>query len=217
MKEASKSINISMYIMMAIPFIYLAMVWQDLPETIATHFNASGEADGFGPKNTLIYMLLLLVGGTFFLFKIIPLIDPKKRFLQMEDSYQKIQFFVLALMSAISIFLIYTAVSGGDSNNSLLFALMGLFFMAMGNYLPTMKPNYFVGIRTPWTLESETNWRKTHRLGGKVFMISGLIITLSSLLLDSEKAFVVMMSVIMLMTFILIGFSYMEYRRMEVN
>jgi len=217
MKEVSKSINISMYIMMAIPFIYLAIVWKDLPETIATHFNASGEADGFGSKNTLIYLLLLLIGGVFLLFKIIPFIDPKKRFEQMGDSYQKIQFFVLALMSAISIFLIYTAASGGNSNNNLLFALMGFFLMALGNYMPTLKPNYFVGIRTPWTLENETNWRKTHRLGGKVFMISGLIITLFSLLLDGEKAFIVMMSVTMSMTFILIGFSYLEYRKTDAS
>ena len=81
--------------------------------------------------------------------------------------------------------------------------------------MPTFKPNYFVGIRTPWTLENETNWRKTHRLGGKVFMIAGVIITLFSLLLDSEKAFMVMMAVTILTSFTLIGFSYLEYRKME--
>ncbi len=215
MKEASKSLNISMYLIMAIPFIYLATVWKDLPETIAIHFNASGEADGFGSKNTLIYTLLLLILGVFLLFKVIPIIDPKKRIQQMGDSYQKVQFFVLALMSAISTFLIYTAASGGNSNNSILFAMMGFFFIALGNYMPTFKPNYFVGIRTPWTLESETNWRKTHRLGGKIFMIAGVIITLFSLLLDNEQAFIAMMTVIMLMVVILFGFSYLEYRRME--
>jgi len=215
MKEASKSMNIARYIMMAIPFIYLATVWQDLPETIAIHFNARGEADGFGSKNTLIYTLLLLIVGVFLLFKIIPYIDPKKRIQQMGDSYQKVQFFVLGLMSAISTFLIYTAAAGGNSNNSILYAMIGFFFIVLGNYMPTFKPNYFVGIRTPWTLENETNWRKTHRLGGKIFMIAGVIITLFSLLLDNEKAFVVMMAVTMLTSFTLIGFSYLEFRKME--
>jgi len=215
MKEASKSMNIAMYVMMAIPFIYLATVWQDLPETIAIHFNARGEADGFGSKNTLIYTLLLLIVGVFLLFKIIPYIDPKKRIQQMGDSYQKVQFFVLGLMSAISTFLIYTAAAGGNSNNSILYAMIGFFFIVLGNYMPTFKPNYFVGIRTPWTLENETNWRKTHRLGGKIFMIAGVIITLFSLLLDNEKAFVVMMAVTMLTSFTLIGFSYLEFRKME--
>ncbi len=217
MKESVKSINISTYAVMTIPFIYLAIVWNNIPETIATHFNASGEADDFGSKNMLIYLTLLLVGFTFVLLKIAPAIDPKKRFEQMGDSYQKIQFFLMAFMSAISIFFIHTAVSGGNSNNGLLFALMGLFFMALGNYLPTMKPNYFVGIRTPWTLESESNWRKTHRLGGKLFMVGGLIITLTSLLLDNEKAFIVMMAITMLMSFGLMGFSYLEYRKTEAN
>ena len=217
MKETSKSINIAMYIIMAIPFIYLATVWNDLPETIATHFNASGEADDFGSKNTLIYMLLLLIGAVFILFKIIPFIDPKKRIQQMGDSYQKVQFFVLSLMSAIATFLVYTAASGGNSNNNILFALLGFFLIALGNYMPTFKPNYFVGIRTPWTLENETNWRKTHRLGGKLFMVGGVIITFFSLLLDSEKALVVMLGVSMLLSTTLIGYSYLEYRKMEAN
>ncbi len=217
MKKSINSINLSIYAIIVIPFIYLAIVWHQIPETIATHFDINGEADDFGSKNMLIYMLLLLIGLTFLIFKIVPAIDPKKRFEQMSDSYLKIQFLVMALMSAISIFLIHTAVSGGNSNNNLLFALMGLFFMAMGNYLPTMKPNYFVGIRTPWTLENETNWRKTHRLGGKLFMIGGLLITLSSLFLDNEKAFIVMMVITILMSFSLIGYSYLEYRKMERN
>ena len=217
MKKSVNSISLSTYAIMAIPFIYLAAVWNNIPDTIATHFNISGEADDFGSKNILIYLTLLTVGFTFILLKIAPAIDPKKRFEQMGNSYEKILFFVMALMSAITIFFIHTAVSGGNSNNSLLFALIGLFFMALGNYLPTMKPNYFVGIRTPWTLESETNWRKTHRLGGKVFMIGGLIITLASLLLGNEKAFIVMMAITMLMAFGLIGFSYLEYRKMEAG
>lgn len=204
-----------MYAIMAIPFIYLAVVWGNIPDTIATHFNASGEADAFGSKNMLIYLLLLLIVPIFLILKVVPAIDPKKRFAQMGDSYQKIQFLTMAFMSALSIFFVHTAVSGGNSNNSLLFALTGLLFMALGNYLPTMKPNYFVGIRTPWTLESETNWRKTHRFGGKAFMIGGLIITLSSLLLENEKSFIMMMAVTMLMVFGLIGFSYSEYRKEE--
>ncbi len=215
MKKSLNSINVSTYAIMAIPFIYLAIVWNNIPETIATHFNASGEADDFGSKNMLIYLTLILVGVPFLLLKIAPAIDPKKRFEQMGDSYEKIQFFLMAFMSALSIFFIHTAVVGGNSNNSLLFALMGLFFMAIGNYLPTMKPNYFVGIRTPWTLESETNWRKTHRLGGKLFMVGGLIITMSSLLLNNENALIVMMVITILMSFGLIGFSYLEYRKTE--
>ena len=208
-----KSINLSTYAIMAIPFIYLAIVWNQIPDTIATHFDIKGEADDFGSKNMLIYLLLLMIVGVFLLFKIIPVIDPKKKIALMGDSYQKIQFWVMGLMSAICIFFIYKTVSGGNLNNNLLFALMGLFSMALGNYMPTIKPNYFVGIRTPWTLENETNWRKTHRLGGKVFMISGLLITLSALLLDGEKALVAMLAVTMLMSFILIGYSYLTYRK----
>lgn len=210
-----KSINLSTYAIMAIPIIYLAVVWNQIPDTIATHFNIKGEADDFGSKNMLIYFLLLLLGSTFLLFKIIPFIDPKKKIALMGDSYHKIQFWVMALMSAICIFYIYKTVTGGNLNNNLLFALIGLFLMALGNYMPTIKPNYFVGVRTPWTLENETIWRKTHRLGGKIFMIGGLLITLSTLLLDGETALVAMLAVSMLMSFILIGYSYLEFRKME--
>jgi len=198
-----------------IPIIYLAIVWNQIPDTIATHFNASGEADDFGSKNMLIYLLLLLIGGIFLLFKIIPVIDPKKKIALMGDSYQKLQFWVMGLMSALCIFFIYTAVSGGNTNNNLLFSVIGLFYMAIGNYMPTFKPNYFVGVRTPWTLENDTVWRKTHRLGGKMFVISGLLITLSALLLEGEQALVVMLGITILISFILIGYSYLEFRKID--
>lgn len=216
MKNA-KGINFWIYIIMLLPFLYVAYVWNSVPDTIPVHFNEKGEADGYGSKNMLIWMPILLIGSSFFIYKLVPIIDPKKRFEQMGNSFDKIMFFMISMMSAISIFFIYSSVSGGTTNNNLLTAILGLFFMALGNYLPTVKPNYFIGIRTPWTLEYENIWRKTHRLAGHFFMAGGLFITISSLFLAPENAIYLMLGTSMLITIIPAIFSYLEYKKMELG
>ena len=156
---------------MAIPVIYLAVSWDAIPETIATHFDINGEADAYGSKNTLFYLLALLLIPTFLIFKLIPIIDPKNKINSMGNSFEKIQIATMGFLSAIATFIVHIAVSGDNSPNNILYAIMGISFMVLGNYFPTIKPNYFLGIRTPWTLENETVWRKTHRFGGRIYCL----------------------------------------------
>lgn len=75
-------------------------------------------------------------------------------------------------------------------------SIVGILFIVIGNYMPKIKSNYFYGIKTPWTLSSDTSWRKTHRLGGKVFIISGFIIILSSFLLPGNLKVAAVMSAV---------------------
>ena len=91
--------------------------------------------------------------------------------------------------------------------------LIGVLFILLGNYFKTIKPNYFIGIRTPWTLENETIWKETHKLGGKLWFVGGILIVIFSLLLDKRQAFTVLMLITGLITIVPIVYSYLMFKK----
>ncbi len=214
MESSKKSFNFWLLIILAIPFIYLAVIWHQIPETVATHFDISGKADGFGDKSSLILIIALLMIPTYLILLLTPIIDPKKRIQTMGSAYDKITFVIMIMLSALALFIIHSGVSGNDSDPRIVFAIISLFLMALGNYFPTIKPNYFMGIRTPWTLENETVWRKTHRMGGRIFMIGGLVVAILCLLLSKQFAFGIFMSFTVLSSLFLLLYSYLEFKKL---
>ena len=92
--------------------------------------------------------------------------------------------------------------------------LVGLLFLIMGNYMQQAKQNFFFGIRTPWTLMDETIWRKTHRLGGKLFMVGGIIMMLTLFLPASYEIFIII-SVVVLVAVVPTGYSYVLFRKLD--
>ena len=200
-----------LWVIMLLPFAYLAMIYGDLPDQVPTHFNIEGEADDWSAKSTLWIVPALMVFGTYGLMLLIPKIDPKGQVQQMGNKYEMITFLMVVLMAVIALFIIYAA-KGGLISISILLAVLGLFYIVLGNYFPTIKHNYFVGIRTPWTLESEKIWRKTHQLAGPLWMLGGLLIILLCLLLDATLAFRVFMGITLLIALIPIVYSYRIFK-----
>ena len=151
------------------------LVYSRLPGEVAIHFNMVGEADGFGPK-----WLVLVLGGlpliTIGLFQMLPNLDPKKEAYQkFEKPYQRILLAVTVMLVSVHWMILLVAL-GYDINIAVLTQLfISLLIIVMGNYLGQIKPNYLVGIKTPWTLASDRVWVKTHRQGAKFFVLSGLI------------------------------------------
>ena len=97
---------------------------------------------------------------------------------------------------------------------SFLFVLMGLFFAAMGNLMHSVKPNYFVGIRLPWTLSNDENWRKTHQLASKVWFVGGLVVAALGLILPEKIAIFALFGIIIVICLIPIIYSYREFKKM---
>jgi uncharacterized membrane protein len=95
----------------------------------------------------------------------------------------------------------------------LILPLLGLLFLVLGNYMHSVKPNYFIGLRIPWTLENEDNWRKTHQLMGKLWVAGGLLITICTLLLPAEAGFFLLMGITALITIIPAVFSYRYFKK----
>lgn len=203
------------YILIAlIPFIYLAFVWKNLPETVPIHWNAKGQIDQYGPKTNLIGLLFLLSGIGYFIFLILPKIDPKGKLNKMGNKLDNLRLLLAIFMSAIATYIIYS-VQQAESKPTFIFAIIGLLFASLGNYFKTIKPNYFIGIRTPWTLENEDVWKKTHLFGGKLWFIGGLLIFILSLIVPNDYSFYLMISVTIIISVVPIIYSYLEFKKLK--
>ena len=207
------------WLVMAAPAVYLALVWNKLPEKVAMHFDLKGNPDRFGNRSELIIMLLVLVvvnAGVYLILTNIYRIDPKKYAAENRGRLFKIAFATVVLLSAIMCLILYSSIQGNIKlGTGLIFSGTGLFFAIIGNYLPNLKPNYFAGLRLPWTLENEENWRKTHLLAGKLWFTGGLFLAVVCLFLPSIAAIVAFFAVMTIIVLIPCVYSYRLYKQQK--
>jgi uncharacterized membrane protein len=203
-------------LVLCIPFIYLAFIWNQLPDIIPTHFNLQGKPDAYGSK---VFGTLLLPGINvllYFLLLFIPRIDPRyKNYSIFKKSYHAIRMVIHFFFSVIAIIIFRTALTGSTLSVHLIFPCVFLLLAFMGNYMRTVRPNFFIGIRTPWTLSSDEVWRKTHELGGRTFFIVGILCFLLSLLLPFEYDAFITLPGILIMLLVPIIYSYLLYRKIK--
>jgi len=150
--------------------------YANFPEQVPIHWNVAGEVDNYGSKAIGAFLFPGIILGMYLLFLILPFIDPKKdRYKEFSKVYHIFKNIIILFM--IAIYFISSSNSLGYSISIELWIpiLVGLLFIIMGSYMPKIKPNWFIGIRTPWTLSSEEVWNKTHRFGGKIFVVGGLL------------------------------------------
>lgn len=198
-----------------IPCVYLATVWKSLPEIVPIHWNSKGEIDGWGNKLTLIAMLFMLPVLTYIVLSVITKIDPKKRISMMGGKLYQLKFVLVLFMSLLALFIIYSTKSQTISSPSFVFVLAGALFMILGNYFKVIRPNYFVGIKTPWTLENQEVWKMTHLFAGKLWFIAGLIIILGSLIFDSSIFSKVFLTIVFTIAIVPVAYSYFKYRSLK--
>lgn len=199
-----------------LPFIYLATVYQQLPAIVPVHFNFEGKPDRFDEKSTLIFTTSLLsaIGiGCYFLLKYLPKIDPKKTAGQSPEFFNKIALIIVVFLSALNLIITYSSVNAGFKGVHFILPLIGLMFAFLGNYMHTLKPNYFAGIRTPWALENNDNWRETHLLAGKLWVVGGILIVITSLLLSKSWSWIIFIGITLVISIVPFIFSYRYYKQ----
>ncbi len=180
--------EIWLWLIMLIPVGYLAYVWPTLPEIIPTHFGFDGKPNDWSHKTMYAFLIPGLNVGIYLLMTFIPFIDPKKKLEIMGNKYFRLKLFTTLFIAIISLFIVRSAITGTVGDSTVLFCVLGAFFMLIGNYLQRAAPNYFVGFRTPWSLENEVVWKKTHLLGGRLYFIAGLLTIVSSLIIKERFA-----------------------------
>lgn len=211
MKYSSKS-ELLVLIIAFLPLIYLLAIWNSLPATVPIHWNYRGEIDGTGRKENLLWIPFLLPILTYAIFLVVPIIDPKKKLQQMGDKLMKLKFAVTFVMSAIAVFIIHSVKQQALSPNFITI-LMGVLFTVLGNFFPVIKPNFFIGIRVPWTLASDDNWRQTHRFAGKLWFIGGISIIAYGLFSRPETASLFLLAITLLIVIIPVVYSFRLYQK----
>jgi uncharacterized membrane protein len=205
------------WVIMLVPVIYLAVVWNRLPDQIAMHFDLRGNADKFGSKNEFLWFVVIMLAvniGIYLLLTNIYRIDPKKYAAENKDRLGKIAFTVVIFAAVIECFVIYKGATGSlKLDLRFMFALMGLFWAAIGNYMNNIKPNYFAGFRLPWTLESEDNWRHTHHLASKLWFVGGLLIAIVAIFTSTMTIIFAVLTILTIVTLIPIVYSYRYYKK----
>jgi uncharacterized membrane protein len=154
-----------------------AWSWPTAPDRIPVHWNAAGEVDRYGGRFEGIVLLPLIGLGLYLLLRFLPRIDPARaNYALFEGAYRLLRFSVLALLVGVYV-LMQLSLRGHEAALPAMFpVLLGQFFVVLGAIMGKLRPNWFVGIRTPWTLSSPLAWNATHRVGGWFFMLWGLLI-----------------------------------------
>lgn len=191
--------------------------YQNFPDQVVTHWNITGEPDDWGGKTGVALGLAAIIPGVYLLFNVLPYLDPKRdRYTEFRSVY-----FVFRNLFVGLFFLVYVAsglanLGYGINIKFVIPFLIGTMFLFMGNYMAKLKPNWFIGIRTPWTLSSENVWNRTHRFGGWMFVLFGIILMATPLLPDtlSIGLFVAGVFAAIVGT---IGYSYIAYRQEKRN
>jgi len=199
--------------LIAMPLIYLGIIWQKLPEEVPIHWNALGEIDGYGSKFTLLLLPILMPGLTYLTFALIQRFTAIEQVAKMGKKLNTLKFLIVLFMSVLCMLIIHSSKEGLVGQPTFVFVSLGLLFTVFGNFFRTIQPNYFLGIRTPWTLKSAIVWKSTHEFAGKLWFVGGLIIALIALLSSSRIASFSIIGIVILITLVPLIYSYLESKK----
>lgn len=210
----TKFTSMIVLILIAAAVIAGAALWDQLPEQMASHWNVNDQVDGYMPKFWGVWMMPLVTLGMFGLFLLVPAIDPLKA--NIAKFRGVFNLFILLIIA----FMLYMhgltlAWNLGYQNfriSAAMLPFLGILFIFIGYMLRQAKRNWFIGIRTPWTLSSDTVWDKTHRLGSVLFIASGVLAFAGSFF-SGMTAFWLMFIPLMGSALFLVVYSYMLYQR----
>jgi uncharacterized membrane protein len=190
------------------------MLWNRLPDQMASHWNINDQVDGYMPKFWGVFMMPLITLGMFVLLLVIPSIDPlKANIAQFRKPFNL--FIVLIVGFMLYLYGLTLSWNLGYDNFRMSEAMLpaiGLLFVFIGFLMRQAKRNFFIGIRTPWTLFSDTVWNETHRVGAVLFMISGTLAFLGGFF-GGTTAFWMLFAPIIGSTMFLLVYSYVLYQR----
>jgi uncharacterized membrane protein len=169
--------------LVGLAFLAAGAVYPRLPATVPIHWDAGGQANGFAPRAWGAFLMPVVMVGVYLLFTVIPRLSPRgfgvERFGRV---YRIFQTAILAFLLLTSVLVSWAGTGAKVPIGRAVYVGVGLLFVVLGNFLGKVTKNFFVGIRTPWTLASDEVWLRTHRLGGKLFVLAGLGLVVCGLL-----------------------------------
>lgn len=199
-------------LMTLIPIVVGIIMWNELPESMATHFSFSGEADGWSSK----YFAVFGISGIVFLVHIfcafVTAADPNKQ--NISDKMYRAVLMICPLCSMVVGVAVYAPYVNSDISPLLCVNLLiAVLLIGIGNYLPKCRQNYSIGLRVPWTLSDEENWNKTHRLAGWLWVMAGIVLLINMAFLNIYVTLAAPVSV----TIIALAYSYVYHIKHKMH
>ena len=214
---STRTTTIVVLLMIVVATLAGLLLWNRLPEQMASHWDINDQVDGYMPKFWGVFMVPLITLGMFVLFLVIPSIDPlKANIAQFREAFNLFIVLMVAFMLYIyGLTLAWSLGYTGFRMSSSMLPAIGLLFIFIGFMLRQAKRNFFIGIRTPWTLSSDRVWNKTHQIGSTLFIVAGLLAVIGSIF-GGTTAFWMLMVPIFGSTIFLVVYSYVLYKQ-ETN
>lgn len=208
MLKKNKGTLILTTIVLLLPILIGLLLWNRLPDQIPSHWDVNGEVDGWSSKAFAVFFFPALLLAVHWLCVLASCADPKSK--EYHPKAAQLVLWTCPVLSLLLNTMVYAAALGYEINIEIIMPLLvGLMFIIVGNLLPKMRQSYTMGIKLPWTLHNEENWNKTHRFGGKVWVIGG-IITMATAFVGS---FWILLGVLVLMVAAPTLYSYLLYRK----
>jgi uncharacterized membrane protein len=198
-----------------LPLAYLLLIWASLPQTVPVHFGIDMKPDRVGEKRELWITTAVLAAVSVFVYFLLTNLhrfDPKRKGNEQSGTFQKLATGLAVFIAALNFLIVNSAKSGSNAQGFFL-PLIGLLLAFIGNYMNNIKPNYFAGLRLPWTLNNDENWRRTHGLAGKLWFAGGMLIAVVCLFVPPPASFIFFITVVVVMVFIPVVYSYRLFKK----
>ena len=193
-------------------FVISAYVYPAAPDEVPSHWDASGEVDGYMSKFWGLLILPIMMSFLFPLFFILPRIDPlKKNIMKFIGYFHGLMIVLFSFFFYTHTLIIFASFGTVFNMTVMLMPALGLMFYFIGIVMENSKQNWFIGIKTPWTLSNEKVWNKTHKLGGKLFKITALLAIVG--MFFGELGIWLFIVPVLVLSFYLIAYSYFEYQK----
>ncbi len=195
-------------IVILLPILAGVILWNQLPEQIPSHWNAVGEVDGWSSKGFAVFGMPLILLAFQWICALGTGADPKKH--NHSTKIQQLVLWIIPVISALLHAIVYAVALGKEVRMEVVMPVfIGLVLAVVGNYLPKCKQNYTIGIKIPWTLNSEENWNRTHRFAGRLWLVCGIAIMLTGFF----GGVWVFLPIVLLMVLAPMIYSYILHRK----
>ena len=190
-----------------LPILYLVVNWNLLPESMPIHFDVQGQPNGYGSRYVYVWMPV----GLYFLMLVLPKIDPRKaNYTVFEGSYFKLRLIMAIFIGLINAVVIWGVANNLNSIHKFIPLTIFILLMLIGNYMGNFRPNYFVGIKVPWTLNSDEVWIRTHKMAGKLWFWGSLAGMALYFIVDKPEW--VFLPLLVVLVVVPIVYSYVIYQ-----
>jgi uncharacterized membrane protein len=204
--------ELPMLLVLLAMFVLAAWAWDRVPDRMPVHYNLEGEVDRYGGRFEGLLLMPLITIGTYLLFCFLPRLDPgKANYPGFAGTFRVIRLAIVLFLAALYAFMVADALGHGVPVGQPVTLLVGALFVVLGFTMGKIRPNWFVGVRTPWTLSSKLSWTRSHRLAGWLFLASGA----GTLLLapfSQKAALIFVIASGLLLSLAVVVYSYIVWR-----